>query len=332
MKLSKPKLLIFIVAYQAEFTISKVLSRIPANLKDVYDPEVLIIDDASSDRTFEVSQKFIEGQSFPFKATVLFNPVNQGYGGNQKIGYHYAIQNHFSFVALIHGDGQYAPECLVELLEPLNAGNADAVFGSRMLGDGQALAGGMPLYKYVGNKILTWYENKMLGISLSEFHSGYRLYSIDALRKVPFYLNTNDFHFDTEIIVQFVFARLRIAELPIPTYYGDEICRVNGMKYAMDVVVAVTLARLQTLQLFYTPMFDCAKNDSGQHKITSISQRIIGRVIYVLINPVIYISEKLMPYKIQESSRVAPSLNLLLNDAIAASNERKLSLALLTRK
>jgi glycosyltransferase involved in cell wall biosynthesis len=332
MTMPKPKLLIFIVAYQAEFTIAKVLSRIPKNLKDDYDPELLIIDDASKDRTFEVCQKFFEEYPFSFKATVLFNPVNQGYGGNQKIGYHYAIQNQFSFVALIHGDGQYAPECLIELLEPLKIGGADAVFGSRMLERGQALAGGMPLYKYVGNKILTWYENKILGINLSEFHSGYRLYSVNALRKVPFFLNTNDFHFDTEIIVQLVFARLRIAELPIPTYYGDEICRVNGMKYAMDVVVAVTLARLQTLQLFYTPMFDCIHNDIRKNKAIPYSHRLLGYILYILVNPIIYISENFMPYKIQERSRVRSSLDLLLADAIVASDRRRLLQSWQTRK
>ena len=94
----------------------------------------------------------------------------------------------------------------------------------------------MPLYKYVGNKILTTIQNRLLHSNLSEFHSGYRLYSVEALKKVPFGRNTNDFHFDTEIIIQLLRARLRIRELPIPTYYGDEICHVNGMKYAWDVV------------------------------------------------------------------------------------------------
>jgi len=90
----------------------------------------------------------------------------------------------------------------------------------------------MPLYKFVGNKILSCFENYMLGTRLSEFHSGYRVYSVDALKRIPFALNTNDFHFDTEIIVQFVFAGLRIEDRPIPTFYGDEICHVDGLKYA----------------------------------------------------------------------------------------------------
>jgi SAM-dependent methyltransferase len=188
--------------------------------------------------------------------TVLVNPVNQGYGGNQKLGFRYAIDNKFDIVALIHGDGQYAPEALPQLLRPLLQHQADAVFGSRMMQPFAALRGGMPLYKFIGNKILTVFENMMLRAHLSEFHSGYRLYSVAALRRIPFELNTNDFHFDTEIIVQLLFAQLHITELPIPTYYGDEICYVNGMQYAWEVVKAVLVARLQSLNLMYRRQFD----------------------------------------------------------------------------
>lgn len=251
----KPRVLIFIVAYNAETTIQNVLRRIPLEMQQ-YDTEVLIIDDASQDRTFEKGEEFRHGGTLPYKLTVLFNPVNQGYGGNQKIGFHYAIENGFDYVALVHGDGQYAPECLPMLLQPLIDGEADAVFGSRMLTRGGALKGGMPLYKFVGNRILTIYENIMLGSKLSEFHSGYRLYSVKGLAKVPFSLNTNVFHFDTEIIIQFLFAGLSIKELPIPTYYGDEICRVNGMRYAWDVFVATFLACCLKWGIFYRRNFD----------------------------------------------------------------------------
>ncbi len=255
---NKPKLLIFIVAYHAESTIIQVLTRIPMTLLDEYQIEVLIIDDSSSDRTFDKGEEFRQKGGFPFPLTVLANPVNQGYGGNQKIGYHYAKQGDFDFVALLHGDGQYAPECLPELLLPLKTGNADAVFGSRMLTTGSARRGGMPLYKYMGNKILTWFENRMLRTQMSEFHSGYRIYSVAALQRIPYGLNTNDFHFDTEIICQFVFAGLRIQELPIPTYYGDEICRVNGIKYAWQVAIATLKARAQQMGVFYDHRYDCA--------------------------------------------------------------------------
>ncbi len=251
----KPRVLIFVVAYEAEKTIGSVLRRIPPALCDRYDLECLVIDDSSKDNTFAASRAEID---LPFPLTVLYNPVNQGYGGNQKIGYHYAIQKGFDFVALLHGDGQYAPECLGDLLEPLRERRADAVFGSRMMTPAGALRGGMPLYKYAGNRILTYIENRLLRTRLTEFHSGYRVYSVEALRQIPFDLNSPGFHFDTEIIIQLVIARARILELPIPTYYGGEICRVNGMGYAWNVVKAVVRARLQEANIFYDRKFDCA--------------------------------------------------------------------------
>ena len=253
--MSKKKVLIFIVAYHHEKSIQAVLRRIPSEVFK-HNTEVLIIDDASSDKTFQKAEEFRDIADQPFKLTVLYNPENLGYGGNQKVGFQYAIENNFDIVALIHGDGQYAPERLPELLQPLLDNNADAVFGSRMINRLDALKGGMPLYKYVGNKILTAFQNRALGTTLSEFHSGYRLYAVDALKKVPFDLNTNDFHFDTEIIIQLVFAGLKIEEIAIPTYYGDEICNVNGLKYAKDVFKVTSLAPLQRLGLLYQRKFD----------------------------------------------------------------------------
>src|SRR5438552_3846958 len=167
------RVLIFIVAYNAETTIEKVLSRIPASLQSD-DLEVLIIDDSSKDETFSSSLRYQQAHS-DFKITVLRTPENQGYGGNQKLGYRYAIDNNFDIVALVHGDGQYAPEKLSSLLEPLVRREIDAVFGSRMIDKRAARAGGMPFYKWLGNKILTRFQNWMLGTDLSEFHSGYRL-------------------------------------------------------------------------------------------------------------------------------------------------------------
>lgn len=252
----RQRLLVFIVAYDAETTIESVLRRIPSDLSARYDVEVLVIDDASKDATFEKGEAVRQGETLPFPLRVLFNPVNQGYGGNQKIGFHYAIREEFDFVALLHGDGQYSPECLPELVEPLASGGADAVFGSRMLEEGAARMGGMPAYKYIGNKMLTWWENRMLRANLSEFHSGYRVYATKALKRIPFDLNTNDFHFDTEIIIQFLLAEHHIVEIPIPTYYGDEICHVNGMKYGWDVIKAAAKARVQEMSLLYDRKFD----------------------------------------------------------------------------
>jgi glycosyltransferase involved in cell wall biosynthesis len=249
------RLLVFIVAYNAARTIQEVVRRLPLSLKE-YETEILIIDDSSRDSTFEQAYDIERTGQTPFPLTVLYNPVNQGYGGNQKIGFHYAIDKGFDVVALVHGDGQYAPESLPELLPPLLEGEADAVFGSRMMTRLAALKGGMPLYKYAGNKILTAIQNRLLHSSLSEFHSGYRLYSVNALKRIPFDRNTNDFHFDTEIIIQLFRAGLRVKELPIPTYYGDEICHVNGIKYALDVIKTTLLSRAQDLGIFYERKFD----------------------------------------------------------------------------
>lgn len=263
---TKPKVIIFIVAYCAESTLKQVLERIPAELFDTYDCEVLVVDDASNDRTMEVGREYRDAHP-ELRMTVLRNEYNQGYGGNQKVGYTYAISRHAHAVALLHGDAQYAPELLPTLLEPVCQGRADAVFGSRMSTTLGAIKGGMPLYKYLGNRILSHAQNALLGSRLSEFHSGYRVYSVPFLEKLQFRLNSNDFHFDTEIIIQLMNARARILELPIPTYYGDEICRVNGMKYAWDVM-RVTLQNVaHQTGILYQRRFDQRGNGNVHYDL-----------------------------------------------------------------
>lgn len=251
----KQRLLVFVIAYYAESTLRKVLERIPRSIFNDYDCEVLVVDDASEDRTFEIGREY--KQFHPeMPLTVLRNEYNQGYGGNQKVGYGYAIAEKFDFVAMLHGDAQYAPEELPNLVKPLADDEADAVFGSRMMETFGALKGGMPLYKYAGNKILSFAQNKLLGTNLSEFHSGYRVYRVSALEKLHYKLNSNDFHFDTEIIIQLLNAKMRIKELPIPTYYGDEICRVDGMKYAKDVMLATLKNTAHRAGLLHQRRFD----------------------------------------------------------------------------
>ena len=229
---------ILVVTYNAVTTLAKVLKRIPASVwKNV--EEVVIFDDASQDATYElaVGLKTLSPDS---KLQVLKNERNLGYGGNQKAGYRYFIEKGFDIAVLLHGDGQYAPEVLSHLYHPIVAGQADAVFGSRMMKDyGGPRKGGMPLYKYAGNRILTFFENRALGMHLTEFHSGYRAYSVQALKQIDFSKMTDDFHFDTEIIIKLQHQGFRIHEVPIPTYYGDEICYVNGLRYARDVARAV---------------------------------------------------------------------------------------------
>lgn len=232
------KIGILIVAYNAVTTLTKVLNRIPASTWENV-AEVVVFDDASQDSTYElaVGYKATTGIN---KLRIIRNQNNLGYGGNQKAGYRHLIENGFDIVVLLHGDGQYAPEVLSLLYAPLVSGHAEAVFGSRMMPQyGGPLKGGMPLYKYIGNRILTSFENAALGMRLTEFHSGYRAYDLHALKQIDFSRMTNDFHFDTEIIIKLNHQGFRIHEVPIPTYYGEEICYVNGMKYARDVVRAV---------------------------------------------------------------------------------------------
>ena len=258
------RLLIFVIAYYAEDTLKTVLERIPRAIFEAYDCEILVVDDASTDRTHEIGRAY--GAAHPhIRMTVLRNEFNQGYGGNQKVGYTYAIREGFDVVAMVHGDGQYAPEELPALVAPLADGRADAVFGSRMMTRFGALQGGMPLYKFVGNRMLSTTQNLLLGTSLTEFHSGYRVYSVAALRRIRYKLNSNVFHFDTEIIIQLLNAGQRILELPIPTYYGDEICRVNGMKYAKDVMLATLRNVLHRAGLLYQRKFDPIDDQGNAH-------------------------------------------------------------------
>lgn len=258
------RLLVFVIAYYAEDTLRSVLERIPRSIFDQYDCEVLIVDDASHDRTSEIGRQY--QRTHPqIRMTVLRNEYNQGYGGNQKVGYAFAIREAFDFVAMLHGDGQYAPEELPKLVAPIAGGEADAVFGSRMMTRLGALRGGMPLYKFVGNRILTGMQNRLLGTKLTEFHSGYRIYSVQALKTVPFHLNSNLFDFDTEIIIQLLNARQRILELPIPTYYGGEISRVNGMKYARDVTVASLQSVAHRSGILYQRRFDPISEHFNAH-------------------------------------------------------------------
>ncbi|MDP9071717.1 MAG: bifunctional glycosyltransferase/class I SAM-dependent methyltransferase [Actinomycetota bacterium] len=244
MQVPSTKIGILVVAYNAARTLAGVLDRIPAGFRERVS-EIFVCDDASKDSTYLVGLGYKE-LSPELPLTVIRHARNLGYGGNQKAGYRLAIEHGLDIIVLLHGDGQYAPELLPDIVAPLERGECDAAFGSRMMQPGEALKGGMPRYKYVGNRVLSRFQNAMLGMSLSEFHSGYRAYSVAALETIAFEDNTDDFHFDTQIIIQLHRAGKRIAEVPIPTYYGDEICHVNGLKYAKDVVLEVMRYRAET--------------------------------------------------------------------------------------
>jgi glycosyltransferase involved in cell wall biosynthesis len=225
---------ILVVAYNAESTLRSVIARIPPDIMTKVE-EIFVFDDASEDQTESVGRE-MQQERHDGKLTIYKNSVNLMYGGNQRRGYQYAMERGLDIVVLLHGDGQYAPEVMQRLLTPLEEGRADMVMGSRMMEKGAALHGNMPLYKYVGNKVLTFTENLLIGADFSEFHSGYRAYSVAALRHIPLDQMTSNWHFDTQIILEFLKRGYRIREVPIPTYYGDEICRVNGIPYAFNCV------------------------------------------------------------------------------------------------
>jgi 2-polyprenyl-3-methyl-5-hydroxy-6-metoxy-1,4-benzoquinol methylase len=245
---------ILVVTYNAISTLLPVLKRIPPSVWSNVE-EVVVFDDASQDATFELAMGIKAVCDVP-KLQVLKHRRNLGYGGNQKAGYRYFIEKGFDIVVLLHGDGQYAPEILAQVYHPLVMGDAEAVFGSRMMRTfGGPLQGGMPLYKYVGNRILTTLENRALGMHLTEFHSGYRAYNLHALAELDFSRMTDDFHFDTEIIIKLHHQGMRIREVPIPTYYGTELCNVDGLKYARDVVRSVWRYRQTCRSITRAPEF-----------------------------------------------------------------------------
>jgi glycosyltransferase involved in cell wall biosynthesis len=239
---------VFIISFNAVRHLNQTISRIAP---DVYErvEEIYVFDDCSQDETFDAAIGFKSARGLE-KLRVYANTRNLRYGGNQKRGYLYALDRGLDAVVLLHGDGQYAPEVMWKLLEPLVNGEADMVFGTRMRGAG-ALRGGMPFYKFLGNRVLTWVQNRLAGLRLSEFHSGYRAYRVEALRKVPFLLNSDEWHFDTQIILQLHHAGLRIREVPIPTYYGSEICHVNGLAYAWNCFRTTLGYRLHRMGLVY---------------------------------------------------------------------------------
>lgn len=245
---------ILIVTYNALTTLTKVLKRItPEVWMNV--EEIAVFDDASQDSTYELAMGLKTLRGLP-KLEVLKHPKNLGYGGNQMAGYRYFMAKGFDLAVLLHGDGQYAPEILSHLYHPIVKGEADAVFGSRMMRTyGGPLKGGMPLYKYAGNRILSVFENRSLGLNLTEFHSGYRAYNLHALAKLDFTHMTNDFHFDTEIIIKLQHQHYTIKEVPIPTYYGPELCYVDGLKYARDVFKAVRRYRQTSRSIRCYPEF-----------------------------------------------------------------------------
>lgn len=207
---------VFVVlpAYNAEKTLKRTLDDIPRHLIK----EIILVDDHSRDNTVELARKL--------GLKVFVHEKNMGYGANQKTCYQKALEMGADIVVMVHPDYQYDPTIIPELIEPIKKGSADAVFGSRIM-KGGALIGGMPRWKYNANILLTALENVILGIYLTEYHSGFRAYSAKYLKSVNFMANSNGFVFDTEIIIQGRLHNMKIEEVPIRTRYFPEASMIK---------------------------------------------------------------------------------------------------------
>ena len=202
-------------ARNAGLTLERTFGAIPREWVD----EVILVDDSSTDDTVTIAR------ALPLN--LIWHPHNVGYGGNQKTCYLEALRRGADVVVMLHPDGQYEPSLIPKMVTPILEGRADMVLGSRLLEPGAALRGGMPRYKYVANRVLTAIENRILGTSLSEAHTGYRAYSRELLLTVPFLRNALDFSFDSEMLMQVSHLGFRIAEVPARTIYFDDASSIR---------------------------------------------------------------------------------------------------------
>jgi glycosyltransferase involved in cell wall biosynthesis len=263
----KQKVLIFIVCFNDEKSIERLLQKIPNEILDGsrFDTEILVIDNHSSDRTFFAAWD-LAARRPDLRLVILYNPKSHGYGANQKIGFRYAIDHGFDAIVLLHGDNRYAPQRLPEILKPILYNGVDAVLGSRMINRWTALKDGMPLYKWIGNCALSFVQNMILKSHLSEFHSGYRAYRVKALASVPFEHNSDGFDFDTDVIIQFLDTGKRFTEVTVPTFYGSELAWAHGFRYAIQVLHSSILSRVMRLGIYYHPKFDYEPDTNYRYK------------------------------------------------------------------
>ena len=230
------KIIVFMPAYNAEKTIVSVLERFTKGaVKRV--SEILILDNNGRYQTYEKAVEYKKKKKLE-KITILKNRENLGYGGSKKRAFKYAISRGYDIFVMVHSDGQYPPEKVLDMAMPIEEGKADLVIGSRV----NALQGGMKLWKIMGNRALTLVENFVFGLDLHELHSGYKAYNVHALKKMPIDALDNDHIISSQTILLFKMKKFRIKEILIPTYYSKEIteCSFNAsFKYGIDVMKLV---------------------------------------------------------------------------------------------
>jgi glycosyltransferase involved in cell wall biosynthesis len=241
----KPKVVVVMPAYNAARTLKRTYDELPLDKI----ARVILVDDGSRDDTIQVAKTL--------GLTVFTHTRNFGYGANQKTCYTEALKVDATIVVMVHPDYQYDPTLLPELIRPIDEGTADVVFGSRMMGV-SAFRQGMPWWKYLANRFLTYLENRVFGLHLSEFHTGYRAYSRAALDLVNFRANSDGFIFDQEIVAQMVECGLRIAEVPVPVRYFPEASSANflaSIVYGLGILRLLFRYLLHRIGLWYSMQF-----------------------------------------------------------------------------
>ncbi len=241
------KIVVVLPAYRAEKTLLMTYNDIPHDIVD----EVVLVDDCSRDGTVE------EGKKLGIKH-ILVHRENLGYGGNQKTCYAEALKLGADIVVMLHPDYQYTPKLISAMASMIASGEFDVVLASRILGRG-ALAGGMPLYKYISNRFLTLVENILIGEKLSEYHTGYRAFSRDVLETLPLLEDSDDFVFDNQMIAQAVYFGFRMGEISCPTKYFPEASSINfsrSVTYGLGVLTTAVHFRLHKWGIKKYPIFE----------------------------------------------------------------------------
>lgn len=240
------KLAVILPAYNAAQTLKRTFDELPHDIVD----DVILTDDASSDNTAEIAQQL--------GIHTIRHQNNLGYGGNQKTCYQAALERGADVIVMLHPDYQYCPKLVPALASMILSDQYDAVLASRILGRG-ALEGGMPLYKYVANRALTFVQNLLIGYKLSEYHTGYRAYKRELLETIPFSKCSNDFVFDNQIILQSIYFGFRIGEISCPTRYFPEASSINfrrSVVYGFGVLWNSMAFRAQRMKLVKLSLFD----------------------------------------------------------------------------
>ena len=236
--MEKKKIVIIMPAYNAAKTLEKTYRDIPKGVAQ----EIILVDDNSRDETVKLAKKL--------KLKVFVHPTNLGYGGNQKTCYWEALKSDPDIIVMIHPDYQYDASLVPDLVKPIIDSRFDIMLGSRVRSRREALEGGMPLYKYLANRFLTVLGNIVLGLNLSEYHTGFRAYTSKVLRTLPFQRFSNDFVFDQEILISAVAAGFKIGEIAVPVRYFPEASSINfprSVRYGLMTLLSLLKYILHSL-------------------------------------------------------------------------------------